>query len=184
MGKHEKRVYLEAIRKRYRRARRADKGKILDEFCSVCGYQRKYAIRLLGNNSAKSPCRPGRPSQYNQPALLAALCKIWLATDQMCSKRLVAAMPLWLPHYETRFGTLDESIRSKLTGISPASIDRLLKPVRVQHPKGLSGTKPGTLLKTQIPIRTTHWDITLPVSWKPIPWRTVAILWRVISSGV
>ena len=184
MGKHEKRVYLEAIRKRYRRARRADKGKILDEFCSVCGYQRKYAIRLLGNKPAKSLCRPGRPSQYNQPALLAALRKIWLATDQMCSKRLVAAMPLWLPHYETRFGTLDESIRSKLTGISPASIDRLLKPVRVQHPKGLSGTKPGTLLKTQIPIRTTHWDITLPVSWKPIPWRTVAILWRVISSGV
>ncbi len=49
-----------------------------------------------------------------------------------------------------------------LTGISPASIDRLLKPIRVQHPKGLSGTKPGTLLKNQIPIRTTHWDITLP----------------------
>jgi hypothetical protein len=46
--------------------------------------------------------------------------------------------------------------------ISPASIDRLLKPVRAQHPKGLSGTKPGTLLKQQIPIRTTHWDITLP----------------------
>jgi len=91
MGKHEKRVYLEAIRKRYRKARRADKGRILDEFCSVCGYQRKYAIRLLGNKPAKSPCRPGRPSQYNQPALLTVLRKIWLATDQMCSKRLVAA---------------------------------------------------------------------------------------------
>ena len=53
-------------------------------------------------------------------------------------------------------------LRSRLTGISPASIDRLLKPIRVQHPKGLSGTKPGTLLKNQIPIRATHWDITLP----------------------
>jgi hypothetical protein len=53
MGKHEKRIYLEAIRKRYRRARRADKGKILDEFCSVCGYQRKYAIRLLSRKPVK-----------------------------------------------------------------------------------------------------------------------------------
>src|SRR4030065_448066 len=143
MGKHEKRVYLEAIRNRYRKARRADKRTILDEFCSVCDYQRKYAIQLLGRKPARSPRRPGRPSQYNHPALLTVLRKIWLATDQMCSKRLVAAMPLWLPHYETRFGTLDESTRSKLTGISPASIDRLLKPVRVPHPKGLSGTKPG-----------------------------------------
>jgi len=94
--------------------------------------------------------------------LLAVLRKIWLATDQMCSKRLVAAMPLWLPHYEVSFGVLEESVKSKLAGISSASIDRLLKPVRAQHPKGLSGTKPGTLLKNQIPIRTTHWDITLP----------------------
>jgi hypothetical protein len=51
MGKHERRVYLEAIRKRYRRARRSDKGKILDEFCSVCGYQRKYAIRVAGKQT-------------------------------------------------------------------------------------------------------------------------------------
>ena len=162
MGKHERRGYLEAIRKRYCRARRSDKGKILDEFCSVCGYQRKYAIRLLGIKPATSLRRPGRPSQYNQPALLAVLRRLWLATDQMCSRRLVAAMPLWLPHYERRFGTLEESLRLRLASISAASIDRLLKPIRVQHPKGLSGTKPGTLLKNQIPIRATHWDITLP----------------------
>ena len=61
MGKHEKRVYLEAIRKRYGRAQRADKGKILDEFCSVCGYQRKYAIRLLGSD-LPSHHGSGRPS--------------------------------------------------------------------------------------------------------------------------
>jgi hypothetical protein len=57
MGKHERRVYLEAIRERYRRAKRADKGKILDEFCSVCSYQRKYAIRLLGCKPVKSTRR-------------------------------------------------------------------------------------------------------------------------------
>lgn len=162
MDKYEKHAYLEAIRKRYHKAKRADKGKILDEFCSVCSYQRKYAIRLLRRKASQTPRRPGRPSRYNQPELLTVLRKIWLATDQMCSKRLVAAMPLWLPHYEVSFGVLEESVKSKLACISSASIDRLLKPVRAQHPKGLSGTKPGTLLKNQIPIRTTHWDITLP----------------------
>ena len=140
MGKHEKRVYLEAICKRYCRARRGDKGKILDEFCSVCGYRRKYAIRLLGSKPVKSVRRPGRPSQYNQPVLLTVLRKLWLATDQMCSKRLAAAMPLWLPHYEVRFGALEESTRAKLTGISPASIDRLLK-LRAQH-RGLLVSRP------------------------------------------
>ena len=79
-----------------------------------------------------------------------------------------AASDWWLPcrcgchTMRASFGALEESLRSKLTSISAASIDRLLKPIRVQHPKGLSGTKPGTLLKNQIPIRTTHWDITLP----------------------
>lgn len=60
MGQHERLGYLEAIRNRHYRARRSDKGKILDEFCQVCGYQRKYAIRLLGIKSATSWQRPGR----------------------------------------------------------------------------------------------------------------------------
>ena len=106
--------------------------------------------------------RAGRPSQYDEPALTTVLRKIWLATDQMCSKRLVVAIPLWLPHYEASFGALGEPVRAKLMRISAASIDRLLKPVRTQHPKRLGGTKPGTLLKQQIPIRTAHWDISLP----------------------
>ena len=162
MGKREKQAYLEAIRNRYHKAKRADKGKILDEFCSVCGYQRKYAIRLLSGRPTKMARRAGRPSQYDEPALTTVLRKLWLATDQMCSKRLVVAIPLWLPHYEASFGTLGEPVRAKLMRISAASIDRLLKPVRTQHPKRLGGTKPGTLLKQQIPIRTAHWDISLP----------------------
>ena len=54
MGKHERRAYLEAIQGRYRKAKRAGKARILDEFCAVCGYHRKYAIRLLGRK--KQPC--------------------------------------------------------------------------------------------------------------------------------
>src|SRR5450759_4920835 len=98
MDNHEKHAYLEAIRKRYRKAKRADKGKVLDEFCSVCSYQRKYAIRLLRRKVSRTPRRPGRPSRYNQPELLTVLRQIWLATDQMCSKRLVATMPVSYTH--------------------------------------------------------------------------------------
>ena len=98
MGTSEKRIYLEAIRNRYCQASRAGKSTILDEFCAVCGYQRKYAIRLLGAVPPPSRQRPGRPSLYRQPQLLEALRRLWLATDQMCGKRLVAALPLWLPY--------------------------------------------------------------------------------------
>ncbi len=108
MGKHEKRVYLEAIGKRYRRAMRADKGKILDEFCSVCGYQRKYAIRCWEANLASHHgvldvlrnTTNRRCSRY---------CAGYGLQPIRCAASAVAAMPLWLPHYEMRFGVLDES---------------------------------------------------------------------------
>jgi hypothetical protein len=72
------------------------------------------------------------------------------------------ALPLWLPHYEAEHGVLEVALHEQLLRISAATLDRLLKPLRVHYPKGLSGTRPGSLLKTQIPIRTEHWDITLP----------------------
>ena len=94
--------------------------------------------------------------------MLEPLRRIWFTSDQPCGKRLKAAIPLWLPHYETHFGALEAAIRNDLLTISAASLDRLLKPLRLSHPKGLSGTKPGSLLKNQIPIRTHFWDETLP----------------------
>ena len=81
----------------------------------------------------------------------------------MCSKKLKAAIPLWLPFYETAYKELTPGTQEKLLTISAATIDRVLKPVRVAYGrKGLSGTKPGTLLKNQIPIRTDFWDVTQP----------------------
>ncbi len=81
----------------------------------------------------------------------------------MCSKKLKAAIPLWLPFYETVYKALTPETQDKLLSISAASIDRALKPVRLTHGrKGLSGTKPGSLLKSQIPIRTHFWDISQP----------------------
>lgn len=163
MGKQAKRAYLEAIRGRYRKAKQADKTKILDEFCAVCGYNRKYAIRLLGRKkSTAPPRRVGRKPKYTHPQLLETLHRIWLASDQLCGKRLKVALPLWLPHYEAEYGTLVPDAKSGLLTVSASTLDRLLKPARVEHPKGLCGTKPGTLLKSQIPIRCGHWDVSQP----------------------
>lgn len=165
MGKHERQAYLHAIAPRYRRSDKAGKQAILDEFCAVCGYVRKYAIRLL--NQSRRPAkvttkRVGAKPQYDSPALLAVLRCIWMASDQLCGKRLKAALPLWLPHYEATYGALSDDLRQQLLTISAATLDRRLRPLRVQYPKGLCATRPGSLLKTQIPIRTEHWDVTVP----------------------
>lgn len=164
MGKDARKAYLQSIKKRYQQSDRAAKQIILNEFCMVCGYCRKYAIRLLNRKGKAKPStlRPGPKRKYSPERLMEPLRRIWLTSDQLCGKRLKAAIPFWLPHYEEAFGSLDESIRRDLLDISAATLDRLLKSLRASHPKGLGGTKPGSLLKSQIPIRTHFWDESLP----------------------
>lgn len=158
-----RREYLEAIRNRYRNARRKEKAIILGEFCATCGYNRKYAIRLLRKTVSKcTPRKPGPAFRYDKELLLVPLKRIWFATDQMCSKKLKAAIPLWLPFYEEEHELLHPDVRQKLLDMSPATIDRLLKPLRALYKKGRCSTKPGTLLKNQIPIKTHNWDVTKP----------------------
>jgi len=95
--------------------------------------------------------------------LLTALKRIWLATDQMCSKKLVAAIPLWLPFYERAYEKLSGEVENQLLSISAATIDRVLAPTRaLTRRRGLCATKPGSLLRNQIPIRTHNWDISKP----------------------
>ena len=162
MGQREKSAYREAIRPRYATASKAEKKRILDEFCAVCGYNRKYAIRLLGRRRSRHKAKRGRKTQYADPALLAALEAIWDASDFMCSRRLKAIIPAWLPFYEQRTQPLTDDVRTRLLSISRATLDRVLKPMRAKSPKGLCGTKPGSMLRTQIPIRTDNWDINRP----------------------
>ena len=163
MGKNERRAYLEAVRNRYKQASKIAKAIILDEFCSVCGYNRKYAIRLLNQQKRRPTKRPGRKPIYHSTELLIALKRIWLATDQMCSKRLVVAIPLWLPFYGNIYGKLSGRTTAQLLSVSAATIDRLLAPTRARTRfRGLCATKPGSLLKNQIPIRTHNWDISQP----------------------
>lgn len=154
-------IYLTHQRVRYRRGNRALKKQILDHFCEVHNYHRKSATRLLNQLPSDNPRqKPGKAKEYKPEILLTPLKQLWLATDQMCGKRLKEALPLWLAHYSKHYPELSEAIHKQLLMMSPATIDRLLKPIKIKYGKGLSGTKPGSLLKTQIPIKTNQWDTT------------------------
>ncbi len=163
MGKDERYAYLKAVKDRYRQTDKKSKTIILNEFCQVCGYNRKYAIRLLNQKRKRIRRRPGRKPVYRSEELVKSLKRIWLAADQMCSKKLVAVIPLWLPFYEKVYDELSDEISNKLLSISAATIDRLLAATRVRsRSKGFCTTKPGSLLRNQIPIRTHNWDISGP----------------------
>jgi hypothetical protein len=160
MGRRE---YLRAIHGRYQRSKPAAKGTILDEFCSICGYHRKYAIRLLGQ--PRPEARPGprrsRGPSYSRRAI-EVLVKVWEAAGYPWSVRLKALLPLWLPALRQRLAFSAETER-QLLAISPRQIDRRLKPRKSQLRRRLYGrTKPGTLLKHHIPIKTDHWDVRSP----------------------
>ena len=152
--------------KRYRNASRSEKHIILDEFCAATGYHRKHAIRLIRGfkRFTKPHPKPRGPKPvYDSPELLKALKKIWLAANQPCSTRLKALLPLWLPSYGPTFGELSPQVLKDLVRISTATIGRLLKPVRIQYKKrGRATTKPGTLLRKQILLKTNQWDETRP----------------------
>lgn len=161
MVNQSKREYLEAIRERYRQAGRGYKRRILDEFCGVCGYHRKHAIRLLHARPRPRRRPPGPKPQYGQE-VRAVLKDLWLATNRLCSKLLKAALPIWVPFYEQQ-KPLAAVIRQQLLTISPATMDRLLRPVRRElGAHGIGTTRPGSLLKHQIPIKTSHWEHDRP----------------------
>jgi len=151
----------------------------------MCGYERKYAIKVLGGKrriAGERKKKAGSKRKYGE-AEQKVLKDIWLAAEQPCGKRLKPALPLWLPHYESSYGKLKTELRENLLGISPAAIDRLLKPCRVAlgH-RGRCGTRPGTLLRKEIPVRTEHWDVEGPGS-KRIRWHTAESRWREIFAG-
>jgi hypothetical protein len=153
---------VESIYLRYKKASRKEKTSILTEFCSTCGYHRKHAIRLLKNFkrfTKPKPKKRGAPSVYNKPSVTGPLERIWLAANLPCSKRMKAVIPLWLPGYVKEYGALALDVVKALYRISPPTIDRILKPLRAKYRlKGRCTTKPGTLLRKQIPIKTNQWD--------------------------
>lgn len=158
-----KEEYTAIMAKRYKKVQlRNKKNLILDEYCRVTGYHRKHAIRKLNNfKFYVKPIhkKPGKKSKYNNPKILMPLKTIWLQANLPCSKNLKAILPIWLPHYAKTYTPLDLDTAKALKAISPATIDRTLKPLRPKYKKhGLSCTKPGSLLRKQIPIKTDQWD--------------------------
>jgi hypothetical protein len=157
---------MEAIFVRYRKAARQVKTAILNEFCSTCGYHRKHAVRLL--NAFQRFQKPkkrqrGKEQLYRPEVLLLPLKRIWKAAYMPCSKRLKASIPVWLPGYAKTYGPLPLPVVNALLSISPATIDRMLKPVRAKYRlHGRETTKPGTLLKQHIPVKVNQWDEKRP----------------------
>ena len=180
----QKKAVTKELKKRYNRATKKEKGVMLDEFCATTGYNRSYASwilkikkdRVLGYMktggktikfvAAKAKAgKRGRPKIYTYDVFLA-LRKIWVVFDLICGKRLAPFMAEAVgklkKHKEIE--TTGEVDR-KLTTMSASTIDRLLKKEKDRYRlgKGRSGTKPGTLLKNQIPIRTfADWDNAVP----------------------
>ena len=155
--------YIGRMRGRYGRAGKRYKTRLLDEVCLVCGYERKYASKLLRGKVARSYRKRGRKSYYEHPALLAALKNIWKQSGHLCGKRLGPGIELWLRDYDKHFEPLSGPLRSQLHDLSAATIDRLLKPekARLGRRKN-SGTKPGSILRSQILVRTDNEDIAQP----------------------
>lgn len=159
---------LRDLRMRYRQATKDEKTKLLDEFCKNFEYNRKHAITILTSkeldiNKSIACKKRGPKPRYEPDEILPTLKTIWFACDQACSKKLVALIPYWLPHYEATHGSLEPTIRTKLLTIKHATIDRMLVNTKLRlQGKGRCGTKPGTLLKQQIPIHDNYWDENEP----------------------
>lgn len=139
------------MRERYRRREREGRSRLLDEVCAVCGYERKYAIKVLGGRreiaGGRGLKRGGSRQRYGA-AEREVIKTIWLAAEQPCGKRLKEALGLWLPHYEKEHGALAANLREQILEASAATIDRLLAPCRAAlGSRGRCGTRPGTLLR-------------------------------------
>ena len=145
---------LEKKRGRYARAGKEHRTKIINELVELFGYHRKAAIRALQARPViHVPFVLGRPKEYDSDQLLPPLKAIWLHALQPCGLRLKGCLPDWLPAYEQDHRRLNADVRRALLAASRATLDRLLAPARVQHRRRAT-TRPGTLLRHQIPIRT------------------------------
>jgi hypothetical protein len=151
------RAYLLAIRERYKKSSKKEKSKILSEFCSVCGFHRKHAIRILRDDLQPRTKKPGKKAIYNDQ-VVHHLRYLWERMNHMCSKKLVAAIPLWMPFYKN----VDSETKQLLLQISPATVDRLLKPARSSFALRGKSTTQASLIKHRIPIKLLDYSVDEP----------------------
>lgn len=189
ISKESKKELLEALKKRYLSSSKKQKTRILDEFTVVSGYHRKYATRLLRadgtrpalGEAASRETRMGR--RIYDEAVKEALIVLWEAGDRICGKRLKAILPQLVDALERhRHFELDPEVKKRLLLVSPATIDRLLAPVRSRTH---SQRKNGKLRKSARVFRCAHLKTgtsLLPGISKSISSPTAEVAWPDLSS--
>jgi len=165
MDLHSRRELMDATWKRYRQASKAAKTRILDEFCKATGYHRKYAIGRIGQfeecGKPKRTIRRKRKRLYGAD-LLRIIEKVWEEAGYPWSVRLKAILGLWQLWIRKRYA-LTTRQEALLLRVSPRTIDRALAGKKRELRRRIYGrTKPGTLLRHQIPVKCEHWDVQTP----------------------
>lgn len=154
---------LAKYRRRYSGATRAERSDVLDEFCRLTGYHRKYATALLGRGEAARPGSARRRGPTYSAEAVRVLERIWEAADYPWSERLKALLPLWLPWARRRIAGCTAEVEAQLLRMSARQMDRRLCEKKGLRKRRIYGrTKPGTLLKHQIPVKTDNWDVHEP----------------------
>jgi hypothetical protein len=157
-----KRELYQVVNNRYHRANKVEKGKILDEYSANAGLSRKYATRLLNEGYKRGKKKPGPTPRYaKDQEFLEALRLFWRTLNYPCGKLLKPTLEELTSLYTLNCGgKLSESTKAKLLTVSSSTIDRLCR--RWKAKKGKSTTKPGSILRTEIPIQGSRWDIEKP----------------------
>ena len=164
MTERARREYAEAVRERYAVATKREKGRMLDEYCRTTRCHRKAAIRRLGGAAAPAASRPGRPRQYSRE-LIPVLERGWQASDYLCGKLLAPMVAPLVAALESPHGRrVAPALRTALLAASPATLDRLLRVVRLRR-----GRQPRReaasihVIRAQVPVRTWgDWDGVRP----------------------
>lgn len=161
MSEDATREYVVRMRIRYGKMKtKTAKGRILDDFCATTELSRKHAIKLLRGTSPPLQ-RSGRHASYGVETA-KALKAIWLAAGQPCSKLMRPIMDCYVSSYERHHGSFDPSVRADLLIVSASSIDRLLSPARVDHPRRPRSPQGVAAVKKEVPIRAGVWEVNQP----------------------
>jgi hypothetical protein len=159
-----RREYAEALRPRYSQADKRERGRMLDEYCRATGSHRKAAIRCLRRGAGRGGRAPGRPRRYG-PELVPTLEQAWLASDRLCGKLLAAMLPTLVQALERHHALVVPSeVRRALLSASPATLERLLRPLRRQRRRQPYRASPAVAaLRQQIAVRTWgEWAAVAP----------------------
>ncbi len=164
MDVNARKQYMRKLKKIYRQASKKEKSQILDEYCRNTGQNRKYAIAKINSKIPKEPKQRKRPKKYGAN-IKYPLVKIWKIFDKACGQRL---KPMLTKEIVTRLRrhneiTVSDEIAKKLTEVSPATIDRLLK-----HQREVEGSRRNytvnrnSTLYQKIPVKYRDFDLETP----------------------